>query len=532
MWKNPQTIRELLERNVADFPDREAFVSVSYRTRDWIRHTWKEMDDQSNRLAAGLAGLGVKKGQKVAFMLTNSVECYYTYLAIHKLGAVFVPINVRLVPREVEYIVEHADADWIIAGHDFLSLVDQVRGRLDIKGCVGIEKEGEGLPGWVESFTGLMKSSGSPPDVSIAPNDEADILYTSGTTGLPKGVVLTQANKVACGRLIGTSCDLSRRHYGVPRLQNVFPFFTSSGCSSVMMMWLYFAPVVILEETFDAVKTFETIEKERPTTYGGAPAMFVFLLNHPRFKEFDTSSIRVLISGAAAMPEEIIRKLQAAWPGIKVYTTYALTEGGTGGTTLHAADMLTKIGSVGHPWAPDQEIRIVDDQGQDVDPGRVGEIVLRGPNVMKEYYKNPEATAQTLRDGWLHTGDMGRCDEEGYLYFTDRKKDMFVRGGYNVYSVEVESVLYEHPAVGQCAVVAKPHPKLGEDVLAFVALKPGEKVTAEELLEFTKDKLADYKRPRDVRFIDSMPINPTGKVDKRSLKAEYLGGKEDESDGL
>jgi acyl-CoA synthetase (AMP-forming)/AMP-acid ligase II len=527
MWKNPETIRDLLDRNVADFPDREALVSVSYRTRDWVRHTWKEMDEESNRLAAGLADLGVKKGQKVAFMLTNSVECYYTYLAIHKLGAVFVPINVRLVPREVEYIVEHSGADWFIAGHDFLPLVDQVRAHLNVKGCVGIEKGGEELPGWVESFSALMKSSGRLPAVTIGPEDEADILYTSGTTGLPKGVVLTQSNKVACGRLIGTSCDLSRLHYGVDRLQNVFPFFTSSGCSSVMMMWLYFAPVVILEETFDAVKTFETIEKERPTSYGGAPAMFVFLLNHPRFKEFDTSSIRMLISGAAAMPEEIIRKLQAAWPGIKVYTTYALTEGGTGGTTLNAADMLTKIGSVGQPWAPDQEMRILDDQGQDVEPGVVGEIALRGPNVMKEYYKNPEATAKTLRNGWLHTGDMGRCDDEGYLYFTDRKKDMIVRGGYNVYSVEVESVLYEHPAVGQCAVVGKPHPELGEDVLAFVAPKPGEKVTAEDLQEFAKDKLADYKRPRDIRFIESMPINPTGKVDKRSLKAQYLGGKED-----
>ncbi len=531
MWKNPQTIRELLERNMADFADREALVSVSYRTRQWLRHTWKEMDEQSGRLAAGLADLGVKKGQKVGFMLTNSVECYTTYLAIHKLGAVFVPINVRLVPREVEHILEHSDTDWIIAGHDFLPLVDQVRDRLNIKTYVGIEKEGQELPGWVESFSKLMSCTGSLPALSIGPDDEADILYTSGTTGLPKGVVLTQSNKVACGRLIGTSCDMSRLHCGVPRLQNVFPFFTSSGCSSVMMMWLYFAPVVILEETFDAVKTFEIMEKERPTAYGGAPAMFVFLLNHPRFKEFDTSSVRTLISGAAAMPEEIIRKLQAAWPGIKVYTTYALTEGGTGGTTLNAADMFTKIGSVGQPWAPDQEMRIVNDQGQEVEPGVVGEIVLRGPNVMKEYYKNPESTAQTLRDGWLHTGDMGRCDEEGYLYFTDRKKDMIVRGGYNVYSVEVESVLYEHPAVGQCAVVAKPHPSLGEDVLAFVVPKPGEEVTAEALQEFTRDKLADYKRPRDVRFLDSMPINPTGKVDKRTLKTQYLEGKEEGSDG-
>jgi len=265
-----------------------------------------------------------------------------------------------------------------------------------------------------------------------------------------------------------------------------------------MMMWLYFAPGLILEESFDAVKTFETIEKERPTSYGGAPAMYVFLLNHPRFKEFDTSSLRSLTSGAAAMPEEVIRKLQAAWPGIKVYNLYALTEAGTGGTTLNASETYTRIGSVGHPWAPEQELRIVDDEGRDVSVGEVGEIILRGPNVMKEYYKNPEATAQTLRNSWLHTGDMGRCDEEGYLYFTDRKKDMIVRGGYNVYSVEVESALYEHPAVAQCAVLAKPHPKLGEDVLAFVALKSGEKITADDLFEFTTPTEYTLYPPRTI----------------------------------
>jgi acyl-CoA synthetase (AMP-forming)/AMP-acid ligase II len=350
----------------------------------------------------------------------------------------------------------------------------------------------------------------------------ADILYTSGTTGLPKGVVLTQSNKVACGRLLGTSLDLSRLYYGEPTLQNAFPFFTSSGCSSIMMTWLFFGIRQVLEPVFDVVETLKTMEREKSSIYGGAPSMYVFLLNHPRFKDFDTSSIRTLISGAAAMPEEVIRNLQEAWPNVKIFNTYALTEGGTGGTTLSAADALTKIGSSGHPWASEQELRIVDDQHQDMKPGEVGEIVLRGPNVMKEYYKNSEATAETLRNGWLHTGDMGYCDEEGYLYFTDRKKDMIVRGGFNVYSLEVESALYEHPSVKQCAVVGKPHDKLGEDIVAFVVFKDNESVTAEELHEFTEDKLADYKRPRDIRFIDALPINPTGKVDKKIIRAKYL----------
>ena len=522
MWQAPQTIKALLAKNVADFGDREAFVSVSYKTGEWTRHTWREMDDISDKVAAGLMALGVQKGQKIACMLANNTESYYTYLAIHKIGAVFVPINIRLVPREVAYIVENAEADHLIALIDALPLVEQIRERLKVKTYICLSKEGQGLPDWTVSYDSLTETKEAPAVVDIGPDDVADIIYTSGTTGLPKGVVLTQGNKVACGRLVGTGLGLSRLYYGVPSIQNVFPFFTSSGCSSVMMLWLYFGVKVILEPLFDVLQTLETMHREKSTIYGGAPPMFVFLLNHPQFKEFDTSSLKVAISGAAAMPEEVIRQVQTAWPNIKIYNTYLLTEGGTGGTILNAADALTKLGSIGQPCAPDQEVRVVDPDDQDMKPGEVGEIILRGPNVMKEYYKNPEATTETLRHGWLHTGDMGYYDEEGYLYFTDRAKDMIVRGGYNIYSVEVESVLYEHPAVKQCAVVAKPHPQLGEDVVAFVVLKDGQEATAEEIHDFTIDKLADFKRPRDIRFIEEIPINPTGKVDKKIIRAEYL----------
>jgi len=522
MWQPCQTIHDLLRRNVEDFPDREALVSVSYKTGNRVRHTWTEIDEISDRVATGLAHLGVQKGQKIGFMLTNSAECYYTYLAIHKIGAVFVPINVRLVPREIKYIVENADADFIVAGVEFFPLVNLIRERLSVKAFVGIDKKGESVPDWATPYSELVETEPIPPTVTINPEDMADILYTSGTTGLPKGVVLTQRNKVACGRLLGTAMGFSRLHYGEHRLQTAFPFFTSSGCSSMMMIWLYFAMVMILEETFDVIKALESLERERSSYYCGAPSMFIFLLNHPRFKEFDTSSVRCLLCGAAAMPEELIRQLQATWPGVLIYYAYALTEGGTGGTMVNPAESLTRLGSIGQPWAPDQEARIVDEQDRDVKPGEVGEIVLKGPNIMKEYYKNPKATAETLRNGWLHTGDMGYCNEQGYFYYTDRAKDMIVRGGFNVYSIEVENAIYEHSAVKQCAVVGKPHPKLGEDIVAFVVLKDGETVTAEELQQFTEDKLADYKRPRDIRFIEAVPVNPTGKVDKKLIRSQYI----------
>ncbi len=522
MWHAPQTIRELLAKNVADFGQREALVSVSYRQGDWTRHSWSDLNEISDRVANGLAELGVKKGDKVACLLANHTESYYTYLAIHKIGAIFVPINIRLVPREVEFIIENAEADYLVSLFDALQLVEKIRDHLKLKGCVCIHKADKELPDWTISYDELMKSDCkcSLPDISH--QDVADIIYTSGTTGVPKGVVLTETNKVACGRLFGTALGLSKVQYAPHRLQLAFPFFTSTGCSTVMMIWLYFAPVLILEESFDVIKALQTMQREKSTAYGGAPSMYAFILNHPRFKEFDTSSLRVVISGAAAMPEELIRKALRAWPKAKIYNTYALTEAGTGGTVLNAADAMIKIGSVGLPMPPDQEMRVVDLKGHDTKPKEVGEIILKGPNIMKEYYRNPKATAETIREGWLHTGDMGYYDEDGYLYYTDRMKDMIVRGGYNIYSVEVENALYEHEAVKQCAVVAKPHERLGEDVVAFVVLKEGAKATAEELHYFTQDKLADYKRPRDIRFIEALPINPTGKVDKKVLRSNHI----------
>jgi acyl-CoA synthetase (AMP-forming)/AMP-acid ligase II len=522
MYRIPQTIPELLKRNVADFGDRKAFVSVLSRTGEWVRHTWKEMDKISDRLAAGLADLGVRQGQKVAFMQANSAECYYAYLATQKLGAVFVPINIRLVPREIEYIAGHSDAEFLIFGSNFQAQVKEIKDKVNLKRLIGIEKEGEKIPDWAASFKKLLETQGTSPAVSIGPDDVADLTYTTGTTGRPKGVMLTQANKIACGRLIGNAGGAIRNFYKNERSQTSFPFFTSTGTSSTLMNWLYYGFTLILEPVFDVLAALQTIEREKSTFYSAAPSMFIFLLDHPRFKEFDTSSLHHVSSGGSALPEEVIKRMQETWPGVKIFNFYGLTEGGTGGTSIGPTDILAKLGSIGRPWPPDQEARIVDEQDRDVRVGEVGEIVLRGPNVMKGYYKDPEATQETLRNGWLHTGDMGRYDEDGFFYYTDRKKDMIVRGGFNVYPVEVESALYEHPAVKQCAVVAKPHPKLGEDVLALVVLVEGKKATAEQLIAFCSDKLADYKRPREVIFVDSLPLNPMGKVDKKALRATHL----------
>jgi acyl-CoA synthetase (AMP-forming)/AMP-acid ligase II len=285
------------------------------------------------------------------------------------------------------------------------------------------------------------------------------------------------------------------------------------------MGWLYYGYSLILEEKFDPLKTLETIEKEHSTFLAAAPSVFIFILDHPRFREFDTSSIRGLIFGGAAMPEEVIRRITNIWPGVRTYNYYGLTEAGPGGTCLYLDGKdFSKIDSVGLPWVPDQEIRVVDENDRDVEVGQAGEIVMRGPNVMKGYYKDPKATAEVMRNGWLHTGDIGCFDIDQFLYYKDRKKDMIVRGGFNIYPAEVESVIYEHPSVQQCAVVGKVHKKLGEDILAYVTLKEGKTTTAEELTMFCKERLAEFKCPRDIRIVDSLPLNASGKIDKVRLR--------------
>lgn len=523
-WKAPRTVIDLLDRNIRDFPQREAFVSVSYLTGQEVRWTWEAFDNATDQWANALKRVGVKKGVKVALLLANCAECYLTYIAVLKLGAVLVPVNTRLVGRELEYIFNHSESELMIFGEAHLPMIEGIRSSLHfLKKFIVLAKEELSVPSWALSFRKLRDQElPKKVKVKISGDDQADLLYTTGTTGRPKGCILTHTNKVACGRMIGNTFGIRRLWYGWDRYQNAFPFFTSSGTSSYFMPWLYYGYTVILEPAFNVERALETMQKEKSTIYMAAPSMFILIMNHPNFKNYDSSSIRSFMYGGSPMPEDVMRRIYENWPGVKLHNVYGLTEGGTGGLFCPPADALRKIGSIGIPWGPDQEYRIVDDQDRDVLQGEVGEIVLRGPNIMKGYYKDLKATRETLRGGWLHTGDMGRFDEDGYVTYTDRKKDMIVRGGFNIYPIEVENVLYEHPSVAQCVVIGKPHPVLGEDVMAIVVLNPGKKVTAEELIAFCKDKLADFKRPRVVEFRETLPINPMGKVDKKLLRASVF----------
>lgn len=526
-WKEPKTIVDLLDRNVTDFPQREALISVSQLSGEESRLTWEDFEKITNQWAEALREAGVQKGEKVALLLGNCAECYLAYVAVLKLGAVMLPINIRLVSRELEYIINHSEAEYLLMGDSFLKPIDVIRSRIArLKKIILLTRDETIVPSWGISIHELL--AGKRPlriHTPLVGTDISDLIYTTGTTGNPKGCILTHGSKVACGRMIGVSLGLRRLWTGWERCQNPFPFFTSSGISSMFMPWLYYGYTEILEPMFDVEMTLQTIEKEKSTMYLAAPSMFVLILNHSRFEKYDTSSVRTFGYGGSLMPAELMRRIFDKWPTIRLYHVYGLTEGGTGGMICPPSDAMRKIGAIGIPWGPDQEVRVVNENDLDVPTGEVGEIILRGPNIMKGYYKDAQATEETLKNGWLHTGDLGRVDEEGFVYFIDRQKDMIVRGGYNVYAAEVEKVLYEHPAVSQCAIIGKHHEVLGEDVMAVVVLRSGCEATAEELMIFCKDKMADYKRPRVIEFQESLPLNAMGKVDKKVLRVTYGKGK-------
>lgn len=519
-WHEATTVIDMLKRNVEDFPQRECYIAESYITGQEVRLTWKEMDQASNKVAAALGNSGVKKGSKVAYLMTNCAEDYSIYLGVLKLGAIFVPTNNRLVGRELEYIFNHSETEYLILGDQFLKTIGEIKSKIPlIQKYVVLAPQGRSIPSWTVSFESLLAEAPSDyAEVEIQPSDVTDIVYTTGTTGRPKGCVLIHSGKVACGRLLGASTEMARLYYAWPKRQEAFPFFTSTGVSSIMMTWLYYGFTAIHETKFDVEQALATIQKEKTTAYGAAPSMYILIMNHPKFKDYDTSSLKYLSYGGSVMPVEVMKQIFENWPKARLMNSYGLTEGGTGGTTLSAFDALRKPASIGKPWLPDQEVRIVNENEEDVGVEEIGEIILRGPNIMKGYYKDPEATAKALKNGWLYTGDLGKYDEESYIYYCDRKKDMIVRGGFNVYPVEIEDVIYEHPAVKQCAVIAKSHKVLGEDVLAVIVLREGMQVSAQEIMDFCIDKLADYKRPREVVFMEALPINPMGKTDKKILR--------------
>ncbi|MHB1126689.1 MAG: long-chain-fatty-acid--CoA ligase [Bacillota bacterium] len=499
---------ELTAKNARKFGDREALVFNDKR------YTWKHLDERVNRLANALANLGVQKNEKVAFLFFNCNEIVECYFSVAKTGAVSVPVNFRLAPREMEYILNNSDAVVLILDQRFLPAIQQIREGLPLVRHFIVL--GEDIPEGMLRYDQLLaENSPIRPEIIVDNEDNALIMYTSGTTGKPKGAVLTHHNSLFNAITIGSQIMLKPSDVSLCTA----PLFHTAALCNILFFAFAGGKTVVLE-SFDPRVVMENIVRERVTYMFLVPAMWVAVLQLPDLNNFDCNTLRIAGTGAAIMPIEVKKRIMGQFPNVGIFDTFGQTEMSPCTTTLRPEFAETKQGSVGQAL-PLVEFRVVDEEMNDVAIGQVGEIVYRGPNTMKEYYKNPEATAETFIGGWFHSGDMVRVDAEGFVFIVDRKKDMIISGGENIYPAEVEAAIYLHPKVLEVAVIGIADEKWGESVKAIVVLKENETMTEEALVEFCTQHLARYKKPRSVDFIEALPRNPSGKVLKTELRKIY-----------
>ncbi len=476
--------------------------------------TYRELDEQSGRLAAGLRSAGLVPGQVVALQLPNIPQFLAAYFGALKAGLVVLPLNPLLMAPELEYHLTDSAARMLIG---FEGMHAEAAKACETTGVTLylVSMSAGVLPDGTRPFTELL--SGAPLDepggdvVARGPDDTAVLVYTSGTTGKPKGAELTHfqlyMNCTVAGGLFGVRSD--------DVVLAVLPFFHVFGLSSVINVFIRYGGCLSIVPRFAPGAVLDVLEADRCTVIGGVPTM-LHALARLDIAGRDLSALRVAVSGGASLAEDIMRTFEDKF-GIEVLEGYGMTETASSCSFNRPGDR--KVLSIGKPlWGV--RMRVADTQGLPLPPGRghVGEILIRGHNVMKSYLGRPEATAETLRDGWLHSGDLGFVDEDGFYFIVDRAKDLVIRGGYNVYPREIEEVLYAHPAILEAAVIGKPDQRLGEEVVAVIALRPGHEATAAEIIGYTRERLAAYKYPREIRFMAELPKGPSGKILKTALR--------------
>ena len=517
-------LASVLEHTARMVPDRTA-VSCGP-----ARLTYAQLNDQATRLAAGLDVMGIKPGDHVALTCPNVPLFPIAYFGILKAGAVVVPLNVLLKPREIAYHLKDSDARALIAfeGTSELPLASMAKAGCGEAGCPNliVMPAGPGsasIPG-TKTLAEVVEAAGTATFATRRrrPDDTAVILYTSGTTGHPKGAELTHENM--------TLNAMAARDMYLPAMRGGFehdvalvtlPLFHSTAQTCLMNAGFLGGFHLVLLPRFDPAAVLETMRREAVGFWIGVPTMYWALLQHLRQRQFDPAPIakhlRVCVSGGAAMPLEVMRAFEEMF-GVKILEGYGLSET----SPVACFNQLyrpTKPGTVGQPIFG-VEVRCVDDEDRFLGVGEPGEIVIRGPNIMKGYYSRPEATDEAMRHGWFHTGDIGSIDADGYVTIVDRKKDMIIRGGFNVYPREIEEVMLTHPAISLVAVIGVPDERLGEEIKAFVVRKSGAEVTDRALIEWCREQMAAYKYPRHVEFRDALPVSATGKILKRELKAQ------------
>jgi long-chain acyl-CoA synthetase len=469
---------------------------------DEVEMSYRALDTASARVAGLLAQRGVEPGDRVGLMLPNVPEFAVVYFGALRAGAVVVPINPLLKEREVAFYLSDSGARMVFAWHGFAEAAE-AGARGPGAECVFV------TPG---EFARLLADADQLDSLADrAADDTAVILYTSGTTGTPKGAELTHSNLSSNVAAVTALHSFGENDVVLGAL----PLFHSFGQTCSMNAAVASGATLSLIPRFDAERALAIITRDRVTVFQGVPTMYSALLHHPRRDEFDTSTLRECVSGGASLPAEVLRGFEQEF-GCKLLEGYGLSETSPVASS-NRPDRQRRPGSVGVPIEGVQML-IVGEDGEEVPIGSRGEIVIRGPNVMKGYWGRPDATAEVIRDGWFHSGDIGVMDEDGYFFIVDRLKDMIIRGGYNVYPREIEEVLYEHPAVREVAVVGVPHPELGEEVAAAVALKDGAAADEAELREFVKARVAPYKYPRRISFFTDLPKGPSGKIVKREIE--------------
>ena len=513
-------VGELVKRCALWYSDRVAFIY------EGAHLTYKELNERVNRLSNALLSLGLQKGDRVAILSKNRPQIIESIYACYKAGLVTVPLNARLAIPELVHMVNNSESSALILGEEFIEGVDSVRPEFSgLRHYIAITQPQRSM----QDYETLIKnSSSSEPQVDVELDDLASLNYTSGTTGVLKAAMLTHRNRICMAekQLLIPGIDIDRTSV----LCHVGPI-THGSYTMVLPIMLRGGRSLILSG-FEVDLLLKTIEKERVTHLLLVPTMINMMLNHPDLKKYDLRSIRTIFYSASPMPVERIKQALQVF-GPVLIQGYGCTESSALITYLPKEDhmfeekhkKLKRLASCGVPIMA-CDVRVVNEKEEDIKPGEVGEIIERGDDTMIGYWKDPERTAETLRNGWLYTRDMATVDEEGYIYIVDRKADMIISGGYNIYPTEVEEVLYRHPAVFEASVIGVPDDLWGESVKAIVVLKEGMKATEDELIQHCKNYLSSYKKPKSVDFVRDLPKNPYGKILRRKLREKYWAGQE------
>ena len=490
-------------KQVADLhPDR---IITSFKGRE-LRYG--EFYSKSKNLAKYFQDLGYVKNDIIALCLRNSDSFLISYYACQIGGFTVLPVNTKLTVPETEYILNHSEAKGLIYDEKHEHILNQLDGKLPaIQNRLIIR---ESLGEFEEIIDGKHHKVNKH---EAFPEDTAVIFYTSGTTGRPKGVMLSNNNIKAVSEIWSEALEIDEND----RMLITTPLFHCAACHVLATPVIYSGGMVIIQEIFSPDETIQLLKNERATLFFGVPAMYNMLLNNPTFYEGENFNLRTFCSGAAPLPFELMKKLKKKFPNTSVLNIYGQTENAPAATILEDKYALLKAGSVGVAL-PQTEMKVINKYEKPVNVGEVGEIAIKGPQVMKGYLRNKEETQRVLRNGWLLTGDLGRIDDDGLLYIVDRRSDMIIRGGENIYPVEIEEVLYAIPEVLEATVVGIPDELYGEIPLAFIVTKDGQKLTEQDVFNFCKGRLASYKLPSEVKFLKSLPRNASGKVLKTRLR--------------